>query len=123
MARLERERLAFSAALTALFEDVDLVLVPVLPTTGRDLTPDLDVPQEQIGGVARFTAPFNFSGNPTITMPGGCTTDGTSVAFQFVAPRLCEQRLITAGRAFQRATDWHRSRPSPLPPTQQRPSA
>lgn len=112
MARLERERLKFSGALTTMFEDVDLLLVPVLVTTGHEFTPTLDVPPEKIASFVLFTAPFNFSGNPTITMPGGSTADGMSIAFQFVAPRLCEQRLVTAGRAFQRATDWHLARPS-----------
>ena len=112
MARIERERLLFAGGLASLFEDVDLLLVPVLETTGRELTPVLDIPQDQVANFVRCTAPFNFSGNPTITMPGGRGDDGTSIAFQFVAPSLCEERLVTAGRAFQRETDWHLARPS-----------
>ncbi|MGI9521421.1 MAG: amidase [Hyphomicrobiaceae bacterium] len=112
MARLERERLTYSGALEKLFEDIDILLIPVLPTTGRELTPNLDVPKELIGSFTSFTTPFNFSGNPTITMPGGSAADGISIAIQLVAPRLGERRLITAGRAFQSATDWHLARPS-----------
>ncbi|MCG8584633.1 MAG: amidase, partial [Pirellulales bacterium] len=111
MARVHRERLKFTGALAALFEEVDLLLVPVLPTTGSELTPSIDIPQEQVGPFVRFTGPFNFSGNPTITMPGGLATDDMSIAFQFVAPHLGEQRLVTAGRAYQSATDWHLARP------------
>lgn len=111
MARLEHERLAYSGALTALFEEVDLLVVPVLITVGREFAARVSLSDVDIGSFTRFTTPFNFAGVPTITMPGGEAADGMAIAFQFVAPRLCEKRLVTAGRAFQRATDWHLKRP------------
>ncbi|MEM7435199.1 MAG: amidase [Myxococcota bacterium] len=122
MARFERDRRALSGALAALFEHVDLLLVPVLVTTGRELTPEIDIAPEEVGSFTRFTTPFNASGNPTITMPGGCAADGTSIAFQFVAPTLAERRLVTAGRVFQSASDWHLAHPSGVGPNTEAPA-
>ncbi|UCE32300.1 MAG: Asp-tRNA(Asn)/Glu-tRNA(Gln) amidotransferase GatCAB subunit A, partial [Burkholderiales bacterium] len=65
----------------------------------------------QLLALIRFTAPFDMSGSPTITLPSGFTARGTPVAVQFVARHLDEALLTRAGRAFQRGTDWHRRRP------------
>jgi amidase len=60
----------------------------------------------------RFTEPFNMSGNPTITLPGGFTHDGLPLRFQLVACHLDEASLIHAGNAYQHATDWHQRHPT-----------
>ncbi|SKX01670.1 amidase, AmiD [Mycobacteroides abscessus subsp. massiliense] len=59
----------------------------------------------------RFTEPFNMSGNPTITLPGGFTSGGLPLTFQLVARPLDEALLVRAGHAYQEATDWHRRHP------------
>ena len=59
----------------------------------------------------RFTAPFNMSGRPTITLPVGFTREGLPLGVQLVGPHLREDLLVRAGRAFQNATDWHARRP------------
>jgi amidase len=59
----------------------------------------------------RFTAPFNMSGNPTLTLPGGKTADGLPVGFQIVGRTGEEAVILRAGHAFQKATDWHTRRP------------
>jgi amidase len=59
----------------------------------------------------RYTGPFDMSGNPTITLPGGFTDAGLPIGFQIVAPHMREDLLFRAGFAFQQATDFHRRRP------------
>jgi Asp-tRNA(Asn)/Glu-tRNA(Gln) amidotransferase A subunit family amidase len=54
----------------------------------------------------------DMTGQPTLTLPGGFSTDGLPIAFQMVAADLGEATLIRAGIAFQRATDWHRRHPA-----------
>jgi amidase len=66
---------------------------------------------EGFAKLVRFTAPFDMSGHPTITLPAGFTRQGTPVAVQLVSARLAEALLVRAGRAFQRETDWHRRQP------------
>jgi amidase len=66
---------------------------------------------EELMALIRFTAPFDMTGSPTITLPGGFTAQGTPVAFQLVGRHLAEDVVIRGGRAFQRETDWHRRHP------------
>jgi amidase len=111
---LRRE--AFKGMVKALFEKVDLLAVPAqtfaAPTLAKMAT--LGENPELITGLLRFSCPFDMTGSPTITLPGGFTESGGPVAFQFVGRHLDEARLVAAGDAFQRVTDWHRRHPSLL---------
>ena len=53
-----------------------------------------------------------MTGSPTITLPAGFTDSGGPVAFQFVGRHFDEARLVKAGEAFQRKTDWHKRHPT-----------
>ena len=61
--------------------------------------------------VLLFTAPFDFSGSPTITLPAGFASSGVPIGFQLVGRHLDEALLLRAGHTFQKATDWHLRRP------------
>ena len=107
------ERLAFSRQLVALFERVDVLLIPTMPVP----TPSLEQMSAYgedpnvLLGVLRFTAPFNFSGSPTVTLPNGLDAAGMPLSMQLVGPHLSEARLLQAAQAFQSVTDWHLRRP------------
>ena len=109
---LRRE--AFKGMVRALFEKVDLLAVPAqtfaVPTLAKMAT--LGENPELITGLLRFSCPFDMTGSPTITLPGGFTESDAPVAFQFVGRHFDEARLVAAGDAFQRVTDWHRRHPS-----------
>jgi amidase len=111
--RIVLRRVAFTGRVKALFEDIDLLVVPTTamasPTTATMATLGEDA--ELISGLLRYTCPFDLSGNPTITLPAGFTDSGTPLAFQFVAPHFMEDMLVRAGWAYQQATDWHRRHP------------
>jgi len=68
------------------------------------------VPAE-LAALIRYTAPFDMSGNPTLTFPVAYTAAGLPIAAQFVAKPLGEPVVVRAGRAFQRVTDFHRRHP------------
>ena len=103
----------FRGRVRALFEAIDLLVIPALayaaPTEARMATRGT---APEIGRtMLRYTAPFDMSGNPTITLPGGFTDAGLPVGFQLVAPHMREDLLFRGGFAFQQATDFHRRRP------------
>lgn len=108
-------RREFSGRVAAMFENVDLLLIPAQPfaspTVARMAT--LGANPDELTALIRFTAPFDMSGSPTITLPAGFTERGTPVAVQFVGRHLDEALLVRAGRAFQRETKWHRRHPNP----------
>jgi amidase len=112
--RVEHARLVFRGQLRKLLLDVDLLLVPVHPF-GNPSAAQLDEVFKRPDGiddVLRFTAPFDMSGSPTITLPGGFSAAGLPIGFQLVGRHLDEALLCRAAHAYQCATDWHRRHPS-----------
>ena len=90
-----------------------LMLVPAqpiaAPTVARMAT--LGQVPGQLAALTRFTAPFDMSGHPTLTLPVAFTTAGLPIGAQFVGRHLGEPAIVRVGRAFQRATEWHRRHP------------
>jgi len=113
IAAIHHERLRFSGGLAALFEDIDLLLAPTMPVPIPTLTRmgEYGADPNVLLNILRFTAPFDFSGSPTITMPMGMASDAMPLSFQLVGPHLSEHVLARAGQAYQSITDWHTRRP------------
>ena len=103
----------YAGRVRALFEGVDLLIVPVTSVASPTLEwmAHFGEDAELMSGMLRHTCPFDMTGSPTITLPAGFTEAGTPVAFQFVSRHFEETLLVRAGWAFQQATDWHRRHP------------
>lgn len=112
VARAAKARIAFSRRLAACFEQMDALIAPVIADLRPADTNLSDVERTPgAAGAIRFTAPFNLSGLPALSLPGGFDRDGAPIGFQLVAPACEEERLLALGAAFQSATDWHSMRP------------
>jgi amidase len=113
IARINLERLRFSRELSELFESVDVLLIPTMPVPipSLELMKAYGEDPNVLLNILRFTAPFDFSGSPTLTLPNGLDAAGMPLSMQLVGPHLSEDVLTRAGHAFQTATSWHRSRP------------
>jgi amidase len=112
--KIVQARLVFQGALRKLFETVDLLVLPVHPF-GNPSAAQLDAifkTPSGIDDVLRYTAPFDMSGSPTLTLPGGVTGVGMPIGFQLIGRHLDEALLVRAGHAFQLATDWHHKHPA-----------
>jgi amidase len=92
---------------------IDLLLTPVhaFAPLSLETIRTLGEQPELIFKLQRYTCPFNMTGNPTITLPGGFNDGGLPIAFQLIAAHLDEPTLLRAGAAFQHVTSWHRRRP------------
>jgi amidase len=113
VAKMLLRREAFCSQLNALFSGIDLLIVPVMNVAAPTLA-DLAAAGRAPPAVEarlRFTAPFDMSGHPTLTLPGGKTNDGLPVGFQIVGRPMEEALILRAGHAFQQSTGWHRRRP------------
>ena len=103
----------FSGELAKLFGEVDLMAAPAMVVP----TPRLDAMDELLGApgalerLIRYTAPFDHSGSPTISLPCGFTEAGLPLGFQLIGPHLGEGLLLRAGYAFERATVWNARHP------------
>ncbi len=103
----------FAGRVSAALAPVDAMLIPAQPIaapTVERMTMLGRVPAE-LAALIRYTAPFDMSGNPTLTLPVAYTAKGLPIAAQFVAKPLGEPVVVRAGRAFQRVTDFHRRHP------------
>jgi aspartyl-tRNA(Asn)/glutamyl-tRNA(Gln) amidotransferase subunit A len=58
-----------------------------------------------------FSYPFNFSGNPAISVPCGFTAAGLPVGLQIVGRRFEELGVLKLAAAFERIRPWARRRP------------
>src|SRR5690606_14483885 len=106
-------RREFAGRVSALLTDIDLLLVPAQPFASPTRAELSSIVADAAGleALIRFTAPFDMSGHPTITLPAGFTRDAAPLAIQLVARRFAEPLLIRAGRSFQRESLWHRRHP------------
>ena len=108
-------RANFGGRVAALFQDVDLLLVPAQSMASPTMAQFAHMTEnpEALTALLRYTLPFNMTGSPTITLPCGFAEAGTPSAFQFVGRHLDEELLVRAGHAYQVETDWHRRHPTP----------
>jgi amidase len=106
-------RMTLRGQFAALFETVDLMLTPVQPFAPLSLAQiqTLGEQPDLILQLQRYTAPFDLTGSPTITLPSGFTGAGLPIGIQLIAPHLHEARLCTTAAAFQNVTAWHRRHP------------
>ncbi|MNQ44360.1 Glutamyl-tRNA(Gln) amidotransferase subunit A [compost metagenome] len=106
----------FSGELDSLLGEVDLLLAPVQPyaaPTHAQLASLAEDPEAN-RRLIQFTAPFNVSGHPCLSLPIGFSESGLPIGGQFIAGKGKEGLLCRAGMALQKVTDWHRQRPAGL---------
>jgi amidase len=113
-ARAVHTRIKFNGALRQVFEGIDVLVCPSMPTIEpRRTDEDLYYRRYQwIPGRGRFTAPFNFSGQPTLSLPAGLSKAGAPMSVQLVGRHLCEALLFQVGYAFEQATEHHTRHPA-----------
>ncbi len=111
-ARAVLRRRRFSAELSTCFDHVDLIACPGFQTPAPPLSAlphQVDDPCWQ--DLIKFTAPYDYSGSPTLSVPSGFSSGGLPLSLQLVARHREESLLLRAGHAFEAATDWHRCHP------------
>ena len=114
-AKANNLRAACVGRLRTTFESIDVLACPSMPAP-----PNIVVPEELYGPMTngfetsrlRFTAPFDFNGVPTLSVPCGLNGEGLLLSLQFVGKHLEEAMLCRIGHAYEGATDWHTLRPA-----------
>ena len=81
------------------FRDYDLLLTPTTPIPAPVRGSADAVERARL--LTRFTAPFNLTGLPALSVPCGLTSTGLPIGLQIVAPHWAEARLLRAGWAFE----------------------
>jgi aspartyl-tRNA(Asn)/glutamyl-tRNA(Gln) amidotransferase subunit A len=69
---------------------------------------------EQARLLTRFTAPFNLSGLPAISIPCGNTGAGLPIGLQIAAGKWKEREILRAAYAYEQACGWYTMLPLSL---------
>jgi aspartyl-tRNA(Asn)/glutamyl-tRNA(Gln) amidotransferase subunit A len=59
----------------------------------------------------RYTAPFNLTGLPAISLPCGFSADGLPFGLQIISRPWEEAKVLRAAYAYESATGWHKKNP------------
>jgi len=114
-ARANNLRAACNGLLRQVWQHIDALACPAMPTPPFPVTPQgLYGPMPREGfnmARLRFTAPYDFNGAPTLSVPCGLSRDGLPLSLQFVGKPLGEPLLCRLGHAYEQATAWHALRP------------
>jgi aspartyl-tRNA(Asn)/glutamyl-tRNA(Gln) amidotransferase subunit A len=82
------------------FKDYDILLTPTTPVTAPLIEGANAV--EQARKLTRFTAPFNLTGLPALSVPCGFNSDGLPIGLQVISRPWKESLVLRAGRAYER---------------------
>ena len=96
-------------------ESVDVLVTPTTPIVavniGQRTVRVGGVEEPPIFPLIRFTAPFNATHLPALSLPCGFTRDGLPIGLQVAGKPFDESTVLGVGGAYERATDWHKRRP------------
>jgi aspartyl-tRNA(Asn)/glutamyl-tRNA(Gln) amidotransferase subunit A len=113
--RALRRRDELLAAIAAIFDEVDLLLTPTVATTAfvAEGPPPFEIAGQSVGGMGSvpFTAPFNISGMPAVSIPAGCAPDGLPVGLQVVTRRHDEPLVLACGALAEANRPWPKLAP------------
>jgi aspartyl-tRNA(Asn)/glutamyl-tRNA(Gln) amidotransferase subunit A len=94
----------------AVFEGVDLLASPVMPTPAFQLGERLEDPlQMYLSDI--YTIPASLSGLPAISVPCGFSAKGLPIGLQLTGRRFEESIVLRAAYAYEQATNWRMKRP------------
>jgi amidase len=103
---LQQLRVGFSAQLDQVLNGVDAIISPCMPmSTPTAALMDNGAPAEEgKADFLLFTAPFDYSGHPTLTLPMAPQANELPGSFQLIGRKMDEETLIYLGSAFEGGT-------------------
>ena len=85
------------------FEQVDVIMTPVAPTTAYKIGEKTSDPlQMYMGDIC--TVSVNIAGLPAMVQPCGFDANKLPIGMQLIGPRFGEQKLINSGLAYEKAS-------------------
>ena len=100
-ASLEEARATYRNGLNSLLIGVDMLIAPCIPGPIPPAERTAAHEQRQQERFIRYTAPFDYSGHPSVTLPFEMDEESLPACFQLIGPRLGEARLLTVASALE----------------------
>jgi aspartyl-tRNA(Asn)/glutamyl-tRNA(Gln) amidotransferase subunit A len=110
-----RRRNEMLGAIAAVFDDIDILLTPTTATTAfaAEGPPPLEIAGQRVSGMGSvpYTAPFNMSGQPAVSIPAGLSAEGLPIGLQAVTRRHDEDLVLACGLVAERTRPWPKLAP------------
>lgn len=87
------------------FENYDMILGPVAPTTALKKGESLSDPLKMYLGDI-YTVMINIAGLPSVSVPCGFDNDGLPIGLQLIGKPFDEATIMSTAQGFQKATDF-----------------
>src|SRR5437773_2207611 len=95
----------------AAFQEVDLLVTPVMPTPAFKLGEKIQEPlQMYLSDI--YTISANLAGIPAISVPCGYSKAGLPIGLQILGRPFEEETLLRGEHAYEQATGWRAKRPN-----------
>lgn len=91
------------------FEQCDVIVGPVSPTTAWEVGANIDAPLTMYLQDI-YTISANLAGIPGLSVPCGFS-DGLPVGLQILGKQWDEQTILKTGFAYEQSTQWHKEKP------------
>ena len=113
--KAQRARAAYNEQLAEAMETYDLLMAP----TAAIGAPGIDQEFVEVSGrqenalslMSRLTRAFNLTGQPTVSVPCGFTSDGMPIGMQLAGRMWEDSVVLRAAHTYESATEWHTRRP------------
>jgi amidase len=114
--RLARAHTEATARITALWDEIDVLVTPGLARTAIDAEGAFGKSAPAAintgGRFTPFTPLFNLTGQPAITVPAGLGKDGLPLSVQLVGRVGAEDVLYSLAGQIESAAPWAQRRPA-----------
>ena len=104
----QRVRVALSHEVAEVMRDVDVLVLPTVPSAAYANPTAIEAPSEAanhpVNMSTMFTALFNVTGQPAVTVPCGLTPERLPVGLQVVGRPYAEQDVLRVASAYERVS-------------------
>ncbi len=107
--KAQRFRVEFTRGMEEVLQRVDVL---AMPTATVAAAPIAEQPPEHDKERRKNACIFDFTGQPSISVPCGFTGDGLPVGLMICGGRFRDARVLRYAHAFEQATPWHTRHPS-----------
>ncbi len=110
-AKAQAVRTVMRREFDAVFQGVDLLATPVMPTPAFKLGEKIEDPlQMYLSDI--YTISVNLAGLPAMALPCGFSGRGLPIGLQLIGRPFQEEAILRAARCYEVATNWRAKRPN-----------
>ncbi len=114
--QIEMGRRELKALLADIYQKVDIILCPSMPfyALPKEGSAEMDAAEQNMADTLKFTAPYDYSGNPTLSLPWRIGSEKIPVGVQLIGRAFEESLLLKIGHYIEQQSE-HPMHPKEFP--------